>query len=257
MGCGADRGHLHRGRLRLRRGFRRQGADRSSLPAPTSSDASPQCWRCGRSGVFTAVIQPPLILFVTVPGAYFLFHGGAMDGLKDLLINCGYPLIERFPLMFFTSAIVLLIGMVRWYPGMSSRRAAPARSRRVRGPALGGDVQDLGASGARASDGRGRRGARAAAQQAAFDRPRRQGRQDGCGAQREPAADGPSSAPSRRVRGTLARRRPRSSSPWPSVPVGRAPPAGATEPDVPPAEPRRRPRVTSSATRTTQATAAE
>ena len=73
-----------------------------------------------------------------MPGAYFLFHGGAMDGLKDLLINCGYPLIERFPLMFFTSAMVLLIGMVRWYQGMSSVEPRPreaaerprARSRR-------------------------------------------------------------------------------------------------------------------------------
>lgn len=81
-----------------------------------------------QSGVFTAVIQPPLILFVSVPGAYFLFHGGTMDGLKDLAINCGYPLIERFPLMFFTSAVVLLIGMVRWYQGMSSRRAAPVEA---------------------------------------------------------------------------------------------------------------------------------
>ncbi len=81
-----------------------------------------------QSGVFTAVIQPPLILFLTVPGAYFLFHGGAVDGLKDLAINCGYPLIERFPLMFFTSAIVLLIGLVRWYLGMSGRRAAPAEA---------------------------------------------------------------------------------------------------------------------------------
>ena len=78
-----------------------------------------------QEGLFTAVIQPPLLLFAAVPGAYFLFHSGAIDGLKDLAINCGYPLIERFPLMFFTSAIVLLIGMLRWYQGMSSR-AAPA-----------------------------------------------------------------------------------------------------------------------------------
>lgn len=77
-----------------------------------------------QSGIFTAVIQPPLLLFVTVPGAYFLFHGSEIAGLKDLAINCGYPLIERFPLMFFTSAAVLLIGMARWYLGMSSRRAA-------------------------------------------------------------------------------------------------------------------------------------
>jgi hypothetical protein len=79
-----------------------------------------------QSGLFTAVIQPPLLLFVTVPGAYFLFHGSEIHGLKDLAINCGYPLIERFPLMFFTSAAILLIGMARWYLGMSARHAAAA-----------------------------------------------------------------------------------------------------------------------------------
>lgn len=70
-----------------------------------------------RSGLFTAVVQPPLILFAVVPGAYFLMHSSNIHGLKDLLINCGYPLIERFPLMFFTSAAVLLIGGARWYLG--------------------------------------------------------------------------------------------------------------------------------------------
>jgi hypothetical protein len=80
-----------------------------------------------QSGIFTAVIQPPLILFVAVPSAYFLFHGAQFTDIKDTLINFGYPLIERFPLMFFTSAAVLLIGMARWYYGMSSRRGA-ARS---------------------------------------------------------------------------------------------------------------------------------
>jgi hypothetical protein len=74
-----------------------------------------------QSGVFTAVIQPPLILFCAVPGAYWLFHGAKIAGLKDILINCGYPLIERFPLMLFTSAAVLLIGMIRWYVGVAAR----------------------------------------------------------------------------------------------------------------------------------------
>lgn len=78
-----------------------------------------------QSGIFTAVIQPPLILFVAVPFAYFVFHGSTFTGIKDTLINCGYPLIERFPLMFFTSATVLLIGMIRWYLGAAARRATP------------------------------------------------------------------------------------------------------------------------------------
>ncbi|MGH3541087.1 MAG: DUF6542 domain-containing protein [Mycobacterium sp.] len=79
-----------------------------------------------QSGVFTAVIQPPLILFGAAPGAYWLFHGAKYTGLKDLLINCGYPLIERFPLMLLTSAGVLLIGMIRWYQAMATRSAATA-----------------------------------------------------------------------------------------------------------------------------------
>ncbi|QYL18101.1 DUF6542 domain-containing protein [Mycolicibacterium pallens] len=79
------------------------------------------------SSIFTAVIQPPLILFVMVPGSYFLFHGASFTGVKDTLINFGYPLIERFPLMLFTSAGVLLIGLVRWYFGMSAKSSAAAR----------------------------------------------------------------------------------------------------------------------------------
>ncbi len=80
-----------------------------------------------QSGIFTAVIQPPLILFVAVPAAYFLFHGAKFTGIKDTLINCGYPLIERFPLMLFTSAGVLLIGMARWYFAMAGTAASAAR----------------------------------------------------------------------------------------------------------------------------------
>jgi hypothetical protein len=77
-----------------------------------------------QSGIFTAVIQPPLILFVIVPTAYFVFHGSTIGGVKDLLINCGYPLIERFPLMFFTSAAVLVLGLVRWFLASSASRSA-------------------------------------------------------------------------------------------------------------------------------------
>jgi hypothetical protein len=79
-----------------------------------------------QSGVFTAVIQPPLILFCAVPGAYWLFHGAKSTGLRDLLINCGYPLIERFPLMLFTSGGVLVIGIIRWLLAAVTRPVATA-----------------------------------------------------------------------------------------------------------------------------------
>jgi len=79
-----------------------------------------------QAGIFTAVIQPPLLLFAAIPTAYFVFTSSQLANFKDTLINCAYPLIERFPLMFFTSAVVLLIGMARWYTGMSSRRGTPS-----------------------------------------------------------------------------------------------------------------------------------
>lgn len=77
-----------------------------------------------QSALFTAVVQPPLLLFVAIPLAYYLFHSGSFNGLKDGLITCGYPLIERFPLMLFTTAATLLVGLVRWYVAMS--HPAPA-----------------------------------------------------------------------------------------------------------------------------------
>jgi len=83
-------------------------------------------------GLFTAVVQPPLILFVAVPSAYYLFHHSEINGLKDILINCGYPLIERFLLMFLTSLAVLVVGIVRWFfgrgaaTGTATPAAAPA-----------------------------------------------------------------------------------------------------------------------------------
>ena len=83
------------------------------------------CWRYGTPGSSPRSSSRPLLLFVAVPGAYFLFNGAKFTGLKDTLINCGYPLIERFPLMLFTSAAVLLIGMARWYYAMWSSVRTP------------------------------------------------------------------------------------------------------------------------------------
>lgn len=77
-----------------------------------------------QDGIFTTIIQPPLILFGAVPGAYWLFHDAKVGRLKDLLINCGYPLIERFPLMLGTAGGVLAIGLARWYFGNAHKTSA-------------------------------------------------------------------------------------------------------------------------------------
>lgn len=96
-----------------------------------------------QDGLFTAIIQPPLILFCAVPGAYWLFHGRKIGHLKDLLINCGYPLIERFPLMLGTAGVVLLIGLVRWYFGMSNRTTLAANKTGDATTAAASDVKSF------------------------------------------------------------------------------------------------------------------
>jgi len=100
-----------------------------------------------QSGVFTAVIQPPLILFCAVPGAYWLFHGAKFTGVKDLLINCGYPLIERFPLMLFTSAGVLGIGIIRWLLARVTRPAATAAAEAAEAEMTTGEAKPAGLAG--------------------------------------------------------------------------------------------------------------
>ena len=197
-----------------------------------------------QSGVFTAVIQPPLILFVTVPGAYFLFHGATIYGVKDLLINCGYPLIERFPLMFFTSAVVLLIGMVRWYQGMSSRRAAPAEAVETEGwlAAVTAKVSGLLARDSGDEDA-GEAPAPRRSRQHSIDRASRNGK----------AAAGTGRTRSGRpVKRTQPSRSRHARPPETEIiePVAERPrrhrtARRATEPTIPPAEPRRRPRASS------------
>lgn len=95
-----------------------------------------------QDGIFTTIIQPPLILFCAVPGAYWLFHDAKVGRLKDLLINCGYPLIERFPLMLGTAGAVLAIGLARWYFGNAQGAKAASTAADSAG-ATGVDVKSF------------------------------------------------------------------------------------------------------------------
>lgn len=96
-----------------------------------------------QDGIFTTIIQPPLILFGAVPGAYWLFHDAKVGRLKDLLINCGYPLIERFPLMLGTAGVVLAIGLVRWYFGNAYKDSATANASEEVAGGAGVDVKSF------------------------------------------------------------------------------------------------------------------
>lgn len=194
-----------------------------------------------QNGVFTAVIQPPLILFVAVPTSYFLFHGATFTGIKDVLINFGYPLIERFPVMFFTSAAVLLIGMARWYFGMSTRHATPrAAAKEATSFSLTSKVSSL-LSREPADD----------EEDAAVETPPRKHSIERSSRPTRPAADKSTrnGRPTKRTRPPQSRhaRPPETELIEPVVERPRRPRSArqTEQPHVPPAEPRRRPRTSS------------
>ncbi|MDX1890521.1 DUF6542 domain-containing protein [Mycolicibacterium sp. 050158] len=205
-----------------------------------------------QSGLFTAVIQPPLILFVAVPFAYFVFHGSTITGIKDTLINYGYPLIERFPLMFFTSATVLAIGLVRWYLATLTGRAIPRDGAADASDESGATDED----GAAPAATRGRRSSRSSIARAARAAAAATA---AAVASSDPGDDDPAPRPPRRstrpaagssraagaAPGTGSRRSSRHSRPPETEiiePVVDRPRRRSTPPVDPTAEPRRRPR---------------
>lgn len=71
-----------------------------------------------RRALFGPMVQPPLVLAVTVPGVVLLTGGGSSGGGSDTLsklVNIGTPLIDGFPTMAVTTGVTLLFGFFRIY----------------------------------------------------------------------------------------------------------------------------------------------
>ncbi|MEU3620810.1 hypothetical protein BS329_12510 [Amycolatopsis coloradensis] len=69
-----------------------------------------------RRGLFGPMVQPPLVLAVTVPGVILLTSDGSKG--TDLLsraVDVGGPLINGFPTMAITTGLTLAIGVFRIY----------------------------------------------------------------------------------------------------------------------------------------------
>ena len=81
------------------------------------------------SGLFTAIAQPPLLLMAAVPLGQEIISTGTSSGLRDLVLNVAYPLVNRFPAMLLATVLVLLIGGFRIY---AAQQSAGARSRSSR-----------------------------------------------------------------------------------------------------------------------------
>ncbi len=81
-------------------------------------------------GLFTAMVLPPLLLFLAVPLAYQQLTGRISTGLKDILLNLAIPLVNRFPTMMLATALVLAIGGLRIVA--AKRESAADRSKEAR-----------------------------------------------------------------------------------------------------------------------------
>ncbi len=64
-------------------------------------------------GLFTTMVLPPLLLFVSVPLAYQQLTGRSSTSIKDVLLNLAIPLVNRFPTMALATVVVLAIGAGR------------------------------------------------------------------------------------------------------------------------------------------------
>jgi hypothetical protein len=92
-----------------------------------------------RSSVFGAMVQPPLVLAVTMPVIVLITGSGNSTGggTSSKVLSIASPLINGFPVMACTTALVLGIGLVRMFGTQRAPRAdddldGPTRSTKKR-----------------------------------------------------------------------------------------------------------------------------
>jgi hypothetical protein len=66
-----------------------------------------------RRSLFGPMVQPPLILAVTVPTLVMLTGGVQKGGLSAMALGLGKPLIDSFPVMAVTTAVTVALGILR------------------------------------------------------------------------------------------------------------------------------------------------
>jgi hypothetical protein len=79
-----------------------------------------------RRNLFAPMVQPPLILAITVPGVTLLFGTPGGGSLRNQILTLGTPLINGFPTMAITTVITIAVGVFRIY---SQRKPASAGKR--------------------------------------------------------------------------------------------------------------------------------
>lgn len=82
-------------------------------------------------GLFTAMVQAPLILFVAVPLSYQYFTENPGTSLKDILLNVAIPLVNRFPVMLLGTVLALGIGALRVFLKRQNSHAPAGAAKRT------------------------------------------------------------------------------------------------------------------------------
>jgi hypothetical protein len=91
-----------------------------------------------RRSLFGPMVQPPLVFAITAVGAILLLgQKSPGDGLSALLLSVALPLTSNFPTMGITTAVVVGIGLFRWWrerdPDPEVRPNKSAQERASRG----------------------------------------------------------------------------------------------------------------------------
>lgn len=90
-----------------------------------------------RRGIFAAMVQPPLVLAVALPLVARVMGSGSTGGLRNQIITLALPLVNGFPAMAVTTAVTVVLGIVRL---AVTRQPRP---RRARARALTADTDEL------------------------------------------------------------------------------------------------------------------
>jgi hypothetical protein len=117
-----------------------------------------------RRSLFGPMVQPPLVFAITAIGAVSLLsETSSSGGLKGLVISVALPLTSNFPTMGITTAVVVGIGLFRWWrerdpnPDVRPNKSAPERAPRGTGGSLADEPgQGTGGRGLRDRQGKDR-----------------------------------------------------------------------------------------------------
>ena len=91
-----------------------------------------------RRSLFGPIVQPPLVFAITAIGSVVMLSDKPTgDGLRALALSVALPLTSNFPTMGITTAVVVVIGLFRWWrernPNPEVRPSKSAKDRAARG----------------------------------------------------------------------------------------------------------------------------